>query len=185
MADTVAEFLDRMAQLGRAVPIDVVQRHLHQQELGTPPQELSLPAQQPEIVEPVLQGPPQVELATVVTSPADPRVMFGSFAGTPLPSLGWSTVVSNVEVVLGTTTLADTVIGLVLVQQSAPCTVSLPANPVVGQVLVIKDALGQAATYPITISGGAVLIEGASSLELTVAWSWVRLAWGGTRWLQV
>lgn len=89
------------------------------------------------------------------------------------------------QVVTGSTVLASSATGLVLVQHTAPCTITLPTSPSLGQLLTIKDALGHSATWPITITAGASTIEGAASLTIEFNWSWVSLAYMGTGWGQV
>ena len=51
--------------------------------------------------------------------------------------------------------------GTVLVEAAAPLILTLPPTPTTGQAVTVKDALGNAGTHPITVSGGAALIEGA------------------------
>jgi hypothetical protein len=84
--------------------------------------------------------------------------------------------------VTGDAVLASSATGLVLVQHTGPCTITLPTSPSVGQLLTIKDAAGHSAAWPIVISGP---IEGAASLTIEFNWSWVSLAYAGTMWVQV
>jgi hypothetical protein len=49
--------------------------------------------------------------------------------------------------------------------------ITLPANPVVGQTVVVKDVAGNASTYNVTIAGsGGTLIDGAVSVLLNANW---------------
>jgi len=75
--------------------------------------------------------------------------------------------------------------GTVLVEASAPLIVTLPAGPTVGQAVTIKDAAGNAGTYPITVSGGGALIEGAPTLPINFNYGWVALLFSGGQWVQV
>ena len=80
------------------------------------------------------------------------------------------------------TVLAEDFAGTVLVQQAAPVTITLPAAPVLGQTVTIKDSLGQAATHPISIVG---IIEGVSGMTISRNFSWAPLMWAGASWVQV
>ena len=49
--------------------------------------------------------------------------------------------------------------------------ITLPANPVTGQTVVVKDVAGNAGTYNVTIAGsGGTLIDGAASVLLNANW---------------
>lgn len=48
--------------------------------------------------------------------------------------------------------------------------ITLPANPVAGQTVVVKDVAGNAGTYNVTIAAGGVLIDGAASVLLSANW---------------
>jgi hypothetical protein len=60
-------------------------------------------------------------------------------------------------------------VGTVIVRNAtgAAITITLPTGPVVGQSLLIKDALGNAGTYPITI-GGSMAVVMADNGEVAV-----------------
>lgn len=85
-------------------------------------------------------------------------------------------------VVTVSTVLPDTFSGTVLVELTSPVTVTLPAAPTVGQEITVKDSLGQAATYAITIAG---LIEGVAGMTISFAYGWATLTWAGAEWVQV
>jgi len=89
--------------------------------------------------------------------------------------------------VTGSTVLAPGFVGLILVANNTggPVTITLPLSPVTGQRLTVKDILGNAGSYPITVAGNGVLIEGAPSLVLAYAYSWVDLVFAGSQWVQV
>lgn len=129
----------------------------------------------PLVVEVILPAEGVVQVVEVVTGATGPQ-------GPPgLPGdgvLAWQTVT-------GDATLPAETTGLVLVQHTAPCTINLPASPATGQVLTIKDAAGNSAEWPITVTGGAVLIDGAASVEIAFNWSWVQLVYTGAGWGQI
>jgi hypothetical protein len=64
-------------------------------------------------------------------------------------------------------------------------TVTLPPDPVAGQRLTIKDVAGNAGSWPIIVLGGVSPVEGAPSVVLTHAYSWVDLVYSGTKWMQI
>jgi hypothetical protein len=86
-----------------------------------------------------------------------------------------------------TTVLPAGFTGFVWVENTSgvPVTVTLPGGPTQAQHVVVKDALGNAATLPITVNGGGVTIEGQPTLVLIYGYSWVDLAFTGTQWVQV
>jgi len=75
--------------------------------------------------------------------------------------------------------------GTVLVEAAAPLIVTLPSAPTVGQAVTIKDAAGNAGTYPITVSGGGALIEGMPTLVINFNYGWAALLFSGGGWVQV
>lgn len=85
-----------------------------------------------------------------------------------------------------TTTLTTGFNGFVRVDNttSAPITITLPVTPTASQTITIKDNTGNAGIYTITISGGAALIEGASTLALMYNYGWVDLIYTGSKWVQ-
>jgi len=85
-------------------------------------------------------------------------------------------------VVTASTVLPAGFAGTVLVEQSAPLTITLPPSPVIGQAVTVKDSLGQAATYAITIVG---VVEGVAGVTLDFPYGWVSLVWAGPEWVQV
>jgi len=125
-----------------------------------------------EVIRPAEQVVQVVEVVTGATGPQGPPGLPGSGV------LAWQTVT-------GSAALAAETTGLVLVQHTAPCTIDLPASPSTGQLLTIKDAAGNSATWPITVTGGVVTIDGAASVEIAFNWSWVSLAYTGAGWGQV
>jgi len=85
-------------------------------------------------------------------------------------------------VVAASTVLPAGFTGTVLVEQSAPLTITLPSSPVIGQAVTVKDSLGQAATYAISVVG---VIEGVAGVTLDFPYGWVSLVWAGPGWVQV
>lgn len=63
---------------------------------------------------------------------------------------------------------------------SAAITITLPAAPVTGQIVVVKRATAQTTT--ITIAGNGKLIDGVSYKTLTIAWESCWLAYTGEVW---
>lgn len=61
---------------------------------------------------------------------------------------------------------------------AAPITVTLPPSPVTGQFLRFKDCLGNAGTYPVTITGAA--IDGNPSYVLRSDYMSLELFWMGS-----
>lgn len=80
------------------------------------------------------------------------------------------------------TTLPLGFAGTVLVNQTGPVTITLPASPTTGQHVTVKDANGQAGTHAITIAG---TIEGVSGMTIGFAYGWVSLTYSGTQWVQI
>ena len=60
-------------------------------------------------------------------------------------------------------------------------TVTLPAATA-GKVYVVKDAVGDAQTNPITIVATASTIDGAANYILNIDWSSVTLVYNGIEW---
>jgi hypothetical protein len=87
-------------------------------------------------------------------------------------------------VVISSETLPAGFTGTALVEAAAPLTVTLPPAPSVGQTVTVKDALGNAGTYPITITGDGPSIEGVVTLVLQYNYSWVNLIFTGSQWVQ-
>lgn len=85
-------------------------------------------------------------------------------------------------VVAASQTLPQGFSGTVMVEQTGPVTIALPPLPSTGQQVTVKDALGQAATYPITVAG---TIEGATNMIINFAYGWVALSYAGTQWVQI
>ena len=69
---------------------------------------------------------------------------------------------------------------------AGPVTVNLPANPLTGTSITVKDGNGNAAVNNITIvPNGANTIEGNPSYTVNSNYGHVNLVWDGTKWLIV
>ena len=80
-----------------------------------------------------------------------------------------------------TMAVTDTVLKIAKTTPSATA-VTLPVGAVVGQYYSVKDAAGNAQTYPITVSAASGLIDGSASVTLNVAWQSVTFAFDGSAW---
>lgn len=60
--------------------------------------------------------------------------------------------------------------------------ITLPPVTQVGKIVVIKDMPGIAATFPINISGGAVTIDGFTSVVMSQDYQAFSFFWNGTEW---
>jgi hypothetical protein len=128
----------------------------------------------------------------------DAPVVNQLFVGGPLGATVWrwdgtkwlgggsTTTPPAVIVVSVTTPLPAGYAGFVRVENTAaaPITITLPANPTAGQDITIKDCVGNAGTYPITVAGNGVSIEDAMTLVIPYAYSWVDLFYTGAQWVQ-
>jgi hypothetical protein len=61
-------------------------------------------------------------------------------------------------------------------------TVTLPAAPTTGEMLVVKDGKGDAGTNPITVGGNGKTLDGAASYTIDVNSGSVTLVYNGTEW---
>lgn len=127
----------------------------------------------------------------------------GPLSVTPLYSAGGDTIVwwddavtawnsvgvvaapAPIVTVTAATALPGGTYGDVLVRNgtSAGLTVTLPLAPVTGQAVRVKDAQGNAGTYPITIAGAAAAtIDGNVSYVLRLDYASVGIVWLGDQW---
>ena len=78
--------------------------------------------------------------------------------------------------------LTDTII-LVCPTIDGPTLVELPATPVIGQMIIVKDKKGDANVNHITIDPpGAVTIDGFNQFLITQRYQAFTFAWNGTEW---
>jgi hypothetical protein len=89
--------------------------------------------------------------------------------------------------VTASATLGSGFVGFVKVENStsAPITIGLPASPFAGQEITVKDTIGNAGSYSVTVAGNGSTIEGQASLVLMYAYSWVDLIFTGSQWVQI
>lgn len=71
---------------------------------------------------------------------------------------------------------------VILVDTSVARTINLIATPVTGTTYRIKDNVGTAATFNITITPAAGTIDGAASLVVNSNWGSVDVCYNGTSW---
>lgn len=64
-------------------------------------------------------------------------------------------------------------------------TINLPASPTAGDTYTVKDAGGNWATYPQTISGNGVNIDGQPSVSLIFNWVSATFIFNGTQWNEI
>jgi hypothetical protein len=64
----------------------------------------------------------------------------------------------------------------------APITITLPTNPAAGQTLRLKDLLGNASTFPITVLASGSVIDGNPSFVMFQDYQAAELYWAGTGW---
>jgi hypothetical protein len=60
--------------------------------------------------------------------------------------------------------------------------VNLPTTPDTGEVYIVKDILGNAGTDLISISGGAILIDGAATAVINTDYGSLTFVFNGTEW---
>lgn len=66
----------------------------------------------------------------------------------------------------------------------AAIVVTMPPTPYPGQSVLIKDTVGNASTYLITVSGGGASIEGQSTMTIVYNYGWLDLIYTGFQWVQ-
>jgi len=120
-----------------------------------------------------------VDILMVIDIPLNPDMVALSDGATP--SYSYPLIINT------TTILPGGFDGRVYVENTtaAPLSVTLPPSSVLGQRLLIKDTVGNAGEWPITILGGDQVIEGAPSLVMSRNYNWVELDFSGTQWVQV
>jgi len=117
--------------------------------------------------------------------------IFCPFVSTSTPGRWISTALSqslaSVQVVTSGTSIAvapssapavDVIINLTT---PAAVTVTLPANPGLGQEFWIKDGSGTSQTYNITVQGVSVKIDGANNFVIASPYGSAVFVWNGTQ----
>jgi len=86
-----------------------------------------------------------------------------------------------------TTTTPDTMTGadevLSIGAIATPFTVNLPATPTSGDTYIIKDALGNAGNFNITVSGNGSNIDGFSTILISTNYTEASFVYNGTTWI--
>lgn len=88
----------------------------------------------------------------------------------------------NVTSVTGTYQVLVTDDYIAITTLASPFTITLPASPTTGDAYTIKDAVGNAATNNVTVSGNGANIDGAASIVLSQNYAAVELTYTGTQW---
>lgn len=94
------------------------------------------------------------------------------------PLVGTVAVVTS-----GPYTVGSTVYAAIINQTvSGAITVTLPATPSTGRMVVVKDGKGDAGTYAITVSPSAGTVDGAGSYSIAVNYGSAQFIYNGTEW---
>jgi hypothetical protein len=97
---------------------------------------------------------------------------------------GGGQVTKTYTFTLGTTYAASANDYIILINKTtgSATSVTLPTPSFAGQVLIVKDAKGDAATNHITITPASGTIDGATSLVLSANYAVARLLYNGSGW---
>jgi hypothetical protein len=68
---------------------------------------------------------------------------------------------------------------------SAIITITLPLTPLNGQVFKIKDIGGQALTYPVTVAGNGLNVDGSPNATINTNYGALELLYNGTNWFSL
>ena len=73
---------------------------------------------------------------------------------------------------------------IIIVNKSSgsPTTITLPEQPAIGQVIIVKDGKGDAAANPITVSSAAGKIDGAAKYVLRTNYQAAQFVYHGAGW---
>lgn len=89
----------------------------------------------------------------------------------------------RVHTIAGAVTVAVSDYIVVVNKASGAATAAnLPASPVAGDVYIIKDGKGDAATNNITVTPAAGTIDGAATYVMSVNYASVTIVYNGTQW---
>lgn len=101
--------------------------------------------------------------------------------------VGDSSVPPHTQIINDTYVLPAGFQGYVDVRNTAnvPITVTLPSAPAAGDEITIKDTVGNATSYNITVNGAGKNIEGVATLVIRVNYNWAPLWYNGIQWVQV
>lgn len=92
---------------------------------------------------------------------------------------GWRRNVTAVTTTYGVLATDDY---LAITSLGASYTISLPASPTTGDTYLIKDTTGNAATFPVNISGNGNNIDGTAAFSLNQAYAAATFTFTGSQW---
>lgn len=95
---------------------------------------------------------------------------------------GYGSIINTVQNVTGSTNVNDSTSFVSVGSISTSITITLTSTPRTGQQVIVKDALGNAATYNIVVDGNTKLIDGEASYTLLTNYEALTLIYDGTRW---
>lgn len=87
---------------------------------------------------------------------------------------------SNLKIANYTMNVNDEVVGIGRLTQAI--TVNLPSGPAIGDTYAIKDVLGSAQSFPITVNGAGQNIDQATTFTLNKPFSSYYFGFNGTQW---
>jgi hypothetical protein len=131
---------------------------------------------------PVVMPPAATGVFTLTGLLRDLRADIG--ADSPLLDVGAPEIWGVVSVTSNSYSAQQTdVIILVCPTISGPTLIELPATPVVGQLIIVKDKKGDANVNNITIDPpGATTIDGFNQFLITQRYQSFTFVWNGTEW---
>lgn len=111
----------------------------------------------------------------------------GKFLTTDGANLAWGSVGGGWAAAVTVVTADYTVLtsdNLIVVNKSvgSATTITLPAAPTTGSMVVVKDGKGDAATNNITVDGNGKNIDGDATRVISVNYGAVSLVYNGTQW---
>jgi len=111
----------------------------------------------------------------------------GKFLTTNGTALAWGSVGGGWTAAVTVVTANYTVLtsdNVIVVNKStgSATTITLPASPTTGSMVIVKDGKGDAATNNITIQGNGKNIDGTASRVININYGAFSLAYNGTQW---
>jgi hypothetical protein len=111
----------------------------------------------------------------------------GKFLTTNGTALAWGSVGGGWTAAVTVVTANYTVLtsdNVIVVNKStgSATTITLPASPTTGSMVIVKDGKGDAATNNITIQGNGKNIDGTATRAINVNYGAFSLAYNGTQW---
>ncbi len=100
-------------------------------------------------------------------------------------SLSLGSPIYNVTTVSSGTSYAATTSNYIIIvnkPSGSATAITLPAQPVIGQVIIVKDGKGDAATNPITVSSASGAIDGAAKYMLRTNYQAAQFVYHGLGW---